>query len=241
MAGLMAVWAWACVWGVALEGSARFGAPWVSKRIGFSKFKEEDCPYQISETLVAPIKSILISLLAYDCGASSLLDDLTLCKDPWVERRLPLVVSTFVGFEVADLMFMFCHGIATYDGVFHHVLHGFMGGFSLVRPNALSRATRLLLMQESSGVLLNLYLLLRHRSYSRRLVTGLFIGFFLLFLRFRIWGGAQALWWTAACAGVQPQALPASLALGLCATGYSLQIWWLALIVRKLLRGARRD
>ena len=230
---------WACGWLLLLEGTTAVAAPRLLRALGRSDVAADDRDCAIGQLVSATVKSVLVSgsaNLAY-ANASRPLIELGLCVDPWLERAVPFIVARFAAYEIADLCFMLRRPfLLSKSTLAHHCIHIAMACIYLSGGTALTRTGLLLTMQETSGVVLNPYLLVRSRL-SSTVTNALFLAFAVLFLAYRIVGGAVALWWALACADAEPRAPRGSTTL--CVMGYLMQLWWAGVIASKVLAKMR--
>lgn len=150
----------------------------MSKQLKFrlpqSCIHSENTNWFVAQKIAAFLKSVVISFAsnyAWYTGTS------------WIIEFTGIV---FVSFEIADLCFLSTHNILILEYFLHHTIHIFLGFHILFQCNAGHLAT-VLLSQETSGIFLNLFLLLRNRLSSKSLVTNiLFVGFCITFAVWRV-------------------------------------------------------
>ena len=174
-----------------------------------------------SSCVFGGVRALVVSALAHE-----LLWRGEVGTDDWF-ARVQRLGANFLFWEALDLAFIARHGIATPDAVFHHVAHLLMAPWMAMRDRAWFYVGLRLLLQETSNVPLNAFLLLRHRQ--PRLSKALFVAFAALFFAYRIANATQLLLY-------ETRGEPLMRA-GMLPT-YCLQWWWFVKIVRAVARRA---
>lgn len=151
--------------------------------VGRSTNPSENHPPEIVQACFAFFKCLCISIGAHHIYLSVGQD---LCHQNIDELRA--LVNFFRCYEIADMAFMFFH-MDSIDAtlIFHHFIHILMATVFL-HTNKFVPTTAILLAQETSGLLLNPFFILKNRV-REDLVKTIFIGFAILFVIYRIFGG----------------------------------------------------
>ncbi len=208
--------------------------------VGPSRYEEENRDCAVCHPPVAMLKSICVALSVHMIVLSNL-DKLfaVFAFGTCVESPLPEIVPVvvfFVSFEMVDIFILAWTNRLSVDMGLHHALHIFLGTIFL-STRRFYVVTLMLLSQESSGVFLNPFLLLRNRSMFERQSTVLFCLFAITFCLYRLGIGAVAL--NAAFHCIQRRG-DSGLVLIL-AVGYCMQWFWAIAIGEKLARNFRKS
>jgi hypothetical protein len=200
------------------------------RRLPPSSRVEEDRGFAFAHPIIACVKC---QLVATACHAIALgqWGRPHSCTD--VEAPLRWVGRFFVAYECVDLALMHRHSCLTAEYLFHHLVHIALGGFMLYKE-CMPRMVLLLLLQETSGICLNVYLFLRFRlARGHYVVRGAKAGFACAFVLYRIVLGAMALREFAAC-GAPGFAPVERVTFGaLLLAGYGLQWYWALVLARR--------
>ena len=147
------------------------------------------------------------------------------CRHP-VPRGARAAGYIFVGYEVFDLFFMAATCTLSIEYALHHALHVAIGVI-FIRLELAPWLVTVLLLQETSSILLNLNHLLRsHLSKSHALMGALRAAFAVTFVLYRTVMGPAALGLYAACASAFPSILRGWVMWGLLGGGYAMQLYW---------------
>lgn len=230
---------WAAVW-LACVGVAAVAAPLLPAS---SRAHENTASY-VGQKLAATLKSALVAGLS-----NTALVEMALRPSPPLPHLYTELAGVYVtSFEAADTLLLAAFGHLDRLYLAHHAIHGALG--VLIRASCGPQFTATALMaQETSGVFLNYYLLMRHRrrDWTVRLAQRLFV---LSFFAWRIGLGTYATLdfcllgmggaWSALPPGVPYRgAAHAALGLGLVASS-AMQWSWARSIVR-MGRGAKEE
>ena len=200
---MLAAWVvfWVFGWGVVSLFAHRFPK---------SSRDDENTPQWISQCCLCIVRSVIVAV-----GASFATSDAVLYHCGY----------SFFSFEIVDLVIGLCYGLHTAEMVLHHGLHIAAG--SLIWSFELSALARPLMMQETSSIFLNLFVVARNRTPS--ISKGLFVCFAVVFAIFRMGNGSLAAYQFFQ-SGTHPTL--GYLVLG----GAAMQWWWGYKIASKLLR-----
>jgi len=172
--------AWICVWyGCALMAKFMIGNGLLRK----SAYADENRAVAVGQSIAMQIKCIILSSLA----------NITLMRIWWppldtgfeCHAGSEITGVIFISAEIADLICGTIHGLLGGIDIFHHTMHIWMGLFW--RGNCAGQLYgALLLAQETSGVFLNYYLLMRNRLGNHWSVLPSFGMFFISFVVYRL-------------------------------------------------------
>ena len=209
--------------------------------VGPSRYEEENTACAVCHPPVSMLKSICVAVGVHMIVLSNLdkffaLFALGTCvENNPLPEIVPLVVF-FVSFEMVDIVILAWTNRLSVDMGLHHALHILLGTIFL-STRRFHVVTLMLLSQETSGVFLNPFLLLRNRSMFERQSTVLFCLFAITFCLYRLGIGAAALSVAFQC--IQRRG-DSGLVLIL-AVGYCMQWFWAIAIGEKLARKFRKS
>lgn len=191
---------------------------------------EEDRGFAFAHPIIACVKCQVVATACHAIALSQWSRPHS-CTD--VETSLRWVGRFFVAYECVDLALMYRHSCLTAEYFVHHFVHIAMGGFMLVNE-AMPRMVVLLLMQETSGIFLNVYLFLRFRlARGHYVVRGARTGFVCTFVLYRIVLGAMALREFVACGAPGFGPVERAVFGALLLAGYGLQWYWALVMARR--------
>ena len=161
LARLLLFWGciWCCVW-VACGAIAQFV---VIPLLPTSSVDKENHPCYVGQKLAMEIKVVVVASLANVAlwDFMGLGTDLQFGAGPLSEIAGVLFISS----ETADLLLSGAFGFLDPEHIAHHAIHILIG--LIIRGNCSPTLTAGILMaQETSGLFLNYYLLMRHRTPS---------------------------------------------------------------------------
>lgn len=184
---LVRLFSWfAALWGVLWLACGVFCKFVVVPYLPASSRPHENHSMYVGQKLVAEIKSLFIA-----CAANHLLYTLFL-----EERSREFELGGYppgepfgiivTAFEIADLVLCLAYGFFTTEHVLHHLIHIAVG--TLCRVNHAPTLTALIVMaQETSGLPLNYFLLMRHRiAHSHWSILASQVGFASCFAIWRL-------------------------------------------------------
>ena len=151
--------------------------------VGKSSKARENQPPEIVQAIFAFVKCLCMSIGAHRVYFNIGQD---ICHQHIDD--LHVLVNFFRCYEIADLAFMFFHTVSI-DAtlIFHHFIHILMATIFL-HTSKFVPTTAILLAQETTGILLNPFYIMKNRV-REDIVRTVFIGFAILFVIYRLLGG----------------------------------------------------
>lgn len=151
--------------------------------VGQSSKSRENQPPEIVQAIFAFVKCLCVSI-----GAHRVYFNLGHDVCHHHVEDLHALVNFFRCYEIADVTFMFFHTTSIDTTlIFHHFMYTSMATIFL-HTNKFVPTAAILLAQETSGILLNPFYIMRHRV-REDIVRAVFIGFAILFAIYRLLGG----------------------------------------------------
>eukprot|EP00308_Calcidiscus_leptoporus_P001612 CAMPEP_0119355424 /NCGR_PEP_ID=MMETSP1334-20130426/4244_1 /TAXON_ID=127549 /ORGANISM="Calcidiscus leptoporus, Strain RCC1130" /LENGTH=292 /DNA_ID=CAMNT_0007369247 /DNA_START=92 /DNA_END=970 /DNA_ORIENTATION=- len=234
--------AYACAWAAVWYACCLVAKYWLLSRLPPSHVASENRAVYTGQKLAALLKVAVLSGLA-NFGLLDLIG-----QPPPVLYGGYVVIEVagvlFTSFEIADLVLCSVHRFLGFEDAIHHSIHIALGW--LIRANCAPALTAsVLIAQETSGLALNYFLLMRHRAPDSPRVAISFVVFFALFCIWRLglgtFGTIHYLFYFST---ELPQSFPTwqayVLALALVAASV-LQWYWGIVILRKAARKLSKE
>lgn len=177
--------AWAALWLACGWLAERTLCPLLPDAVSVTR-PFENTPMYVGQKMVAIFKCALVAAIANFALYSLWFSDSTSRTVEFGGYPLVEVAGVlFTSFEIADLALCLFFGFLDPEHVLHHVIHIVLG--VLIRGNCAPALTASILMaQETSGLPLNYYLLVRHRTPDHISVLGAQIAFASCFFVWRL-------------------------------------------------------
>jgi len=171
------------VWCVLWYASVLFARLWLLKWLPRSSVESENGSFFVGQKFPAMLKVILVSGMANACLWG--FQDKSLEQNFLGGPAIEIAGLLFTTFEIADLVLATGHRLMDWEYVVHHLLHIVLG--LIIRGNCMTGLLAAVLMaQETSGIFLNYFLLMRNRAPNHWSVTASFVLFALAFFAYRI-------------------------------------------------------